>query len=193
MGFAIAEAARARGARVTIVAGTTSVEAPENINLIRAFSASEMHRAVMSQLNAATVYIGAAAIADYRPVERADTKIKKTEEKLFIELEKTTDILAEVSKNRPDGLIVVGFAAETNDVENYARAKMRKKNLDLIVANDVSDGKIGFGSNNNAAIILRKDSENPVEIPFTSKREMADKILDEVIKLRQKAKGERQK
>jgi phosphopantothenoylcysteine decarboxylase / phosphopantothenate---cysteine ligase len=193
MGFAIAEAAQARGAKVTIIAAATSAIAPENIKIIRALSSDEMYRAVMDELKNSTVYIGAAAVSDYRPVKRAETKIKKSEDKLVIELEKTTDILSEVSKIRHNGLIVVGFAAETNDVENYARSKMQKKNLDLIVANDVSDSKIGFGSNHNAAIIFRKDNEKPVDIPLTSKREMADKILDEVIKLRQKTEEERHK
>lgn len=193
MGFAIAEAARMRGAKVTVVAGSTSAAAPENINIIRALSSDEMYLAVMNELKNATVYIGAAAVADYRPVKRSVTKIKKTEDNLTLILEKTKDILAEVSQNRHNGLIVIGFAAETNDVENHAREKMQKKNLDLIVANDVSNNKIGFGSNDNAAVIFSKDSENVVEIPLTSKREMADKILDEVIKLRQKTKGDTQK
>lgn len=188
MGFAIAEAAQARGAKVTVVAAATSVETPENLNVIRAISADEMSRAVMSEINNATVFIGAAAVADYHPAKRAETKIKKTEDTLTLVLEKTTDILAEVSKNRHDNLIVVGFAAETNDVLEQARSKMQRKNLDLIVANDVSNHHIGFGSNNNAAVILKKDSEELTELPVMSKREMADRILDEVIKLRQTKK-----
>jgi phosphopantothenoylcysteine decarboxylase / phosphopantothenate---cysteine ligase len=143
-----------------------------------------MHRAVMNELNDATIYISAAAVADYRPVKRAETKIKKTGDSLVIELEKTTDILAEVSKNRHEHLIVVGFAAETNDVENHARQKMQKKNLDLIVANDVSQNGTGFGAQNNQGFILRRGHEERIEIPLMSKREMANKILDEVAKIR---------
>jgi phosphopantothenoylcysteine decarboxylase / phosphopantothenate---cysteine ligase len=184
MGFAIAEAARKRGAEVTVVVGNVSVEAPANLKIIKAASAEAMHRAVMSELKNATVYIGAAAVADYRPKNRAQSKIKKTAERLTIELEKTVDILAEVSKNRRDGLIVVGFAAETGDVENYAREKMRKKNLDLIVANDVGNQNGGFNSENNQGFIFRRGDEKPVEISLMSKREMADKILDEVVKFR---------
>jgi phosphopantothenoylcysteine decarboxylase / phosphopantothenate---cysteine ligase len=191
MGFAIAEAARARGAEVTVVVGNVSVEAPANIKIIKAASADAMHRAVMSELENATVYIGAAAVADYRPVKRADAKIKKTAEKFTIELEKTVDILAEVSKNRHDRLIAVGFAAETNDLEKYAREKMQKKNLDLIVANDVSNQTIGFGSENNQGFIFNRNDEKPFEISLASKREMADKILDEMIKYREKVKGKR--
>ncbi|MGI9037185.1 MAG: bifunctional phosphopantothenoylcysteine decarboxylase/phosphopantothenate--cysteine ligase CoaBC, partial [Pyrinomonadaceae bacterium] len=182
MGFALAEAAQKRGADVTVIAGSVSVEPPENLKIINTVSAEEMHRAVMSELKNASVFVGVAAVADYRPKTISETKIKKTEDKLIIELEKTPDILADVSKNRHDNLLVIGFAAETNDLENYARAKMERKNLDMIVANDVSDKNSGFGSDNNAATIFTR--AHFVEIPQTSKREMADKILDEVLKLR---------
>jgi phosphopantothenoylcysteine decarboxylase / phosphopantothenate---cysteine ligase len=186
MGFAVAEMAANRGADVTVIAGATSVEPPKNINVIRAISADAMHRAVLANLANTTVYIGAAAVADYRPKNRADNKIKKNNDEMIIELERTTDILADVSKNRHEGLIVVGFAAETNDVESYAKSKMERKNLDMIVANDVSNKDTGFGSENNRAFIFVRNAEKPVEIPLMSKREMADKILDEVVRLRQK-------
>ena len=186
MGFAVAEMAAKRGAKVTVVAASTSAAPPANVKIINAISAEAMREAVMSELKNATVFIGAAAVADYRPVKRAENKIKKTEDKLIIELEKTSDILAEVSKNRPQGLIVVGFAAETSDVEAYARSKMKKKNLDLIVANDVSDSKIGFGSEDNQGLILNRHDRNAIEISLMSKREMADKILDEVVKFRKR-------
>jgi phosphopantothenoylcysteine decarboxylase/phosphopantothenate--cysteine ligase len=186
MGFAIAEMAARRGAEVTVVAASTSAAPPENVKIISAVSAEAMREAVMRELNDATVFIGAAAVADYRPAKRAENKIKKTEDRLVIEFEKTADILAEVSKSRRNGLIVVGFAAETIDVESHARSKMRKKNLDLIVANDVSDSKIGFGSENNQGLILNRYDETAVEISLMSKREMADKILDEVVKFRKR-------
>jgi phosphopantothenoylcysteine decarboxylase / phosphopantothenate---cysteine ligase len=186
MGFAVAEIAANRGADVTVIAGATSVEPPKNVNVIRAISAAAMHKAVLANLANATVYIGAAAVADYRPKNRADNKIKKNNDEMIIELEKTTDILADVSKNRHEGLIVVGFAAETNDVESYAKSKMERKNLDMIVANDVSNKDTGFGSENNRALIFVRDAEKPVEIPLMTKREMADKILDEVVRFREK-------
>jgi phosphopantothenoylcysteine decarboxylase / phosphopantothenate---cysteine ligase len=191
MGFALAERARERGAEVIVVAASTSVAPPENVKVINAVSAEAMHQAVMSEIENATVYIGAAAVADYRPAKRAASKIKKTADKLVIELERTKDILAEVSKNRHNRLIVVGFAAETNDVENYARAKMQKKNLDLIVANDVSRRNSGFGTDNNQGFILSRRDEKPIEIPLVSKREMADKILDEVVRFRDEGRGAR--
>jgi len=190
MGFALAEQAAKRGAKVTIVAGNTTAQAPENIEIIRAVSAEEMFQAVMKSLARSTVYIGAAAVADYRPRKVADVKIKKTnQEYLTIELEKTQDILSNVSQNRHEGLLVVGFAAETNDVLTYAKSKLERKNLDLIVANDVSRKGIGFGSDDNAATIVSRVAT--IEIPLMTKRELADKILDEVIKLRSKGKSKK--
>ncbi len=187
MGYAVAEAARKRGAKVTVVCGVTTVEPPENIRIIRAISADEMFRAVMKELPEATVFVGAAAVADYRPVNVAAAKIKKTDDDfLTLELEKTTDILANVSANRHDKLLVVGFAAETNDVAGYAKSKMEKKNLDLVVANDITKNGAGFNSDTNIATIFRRGSDEKIELPLMSKRAMADKILDEVIKLRQK-------
>ncbi len=192
MGFALAEEAAKRGADVTIVVGAVSVKPPENVKIINAVSAKSMHEAVMKNLSNATIYIGAAAVADYRPKNVAENKIKKTNQDLLtLELEKTTDILSDVSANRHEGLLVVGFAAETNDVIEYARGKMERKNLDLIVANDVTKKGAGFGSDENQATIITR--ENAIELPLISKNELADKILDEIIKLRsegRKAKGE---
>ncbi len=184
MGFAIAEEAAKRGAEVTVIVGAVSVKPPENVNIINAVSAQKMYETVMENLSAATIYIGAAAVADYRPKNVADNKIKKNSESLTIELERTTDILSEVSKNRHKGLLVVGFAAETNDVINYARGKMGRKNLDMIVANDVTRKGAGFGSDENQATIITR--ENAVELPLISKNELANKILDEIIALRNK-------
>ncbi len=185
MGFAVAEAAQKRGAKVTVVCGVTTVEPPENVEVIRAVSAEEMFHAVMNELPNATVFVGAAAVADYRPRNIEDYKIKKTNQNvLMLELEETPDILSNVSKNRHENLLVVGFAAETNDVINYAKSKMEKKNLDLVVANDITKKGAGFNKDTNIATILT--SENQIELPLMSKREMADKILDEIVKLRKK-------
>jgi len=185
MGFAVAEAARNRGAKVTVVAGVTSVVPPKDVKVIRAISADEMHSAVMKELPDATVFIGSAAVADYRPTEIAKTKIKKDgNETMTLELTKTPDILANVSTNRANGLLVVGFAAETNDVESYARSKMQKKNLDLVVANDITANGAGFNTDTNIATILVRGTRETVDLPLMLKREMADKILDEILKLR---------
>jgi phosphopantothenoylcysteine decarboxylase / phosphopantothenate---cysteine ligase len=184
MGFAVAEMAQKRGAKVTVVCGVTTIEPPANVEVVRAVSAQEMFDAVMQKLPDATVFIGAAAVADYRPKAVAEVKIKKTVNDIFnLELEKTPDILANVSKNRHENLLVIGFAAETNDVVNYAKSKMEKKNLDLVVANDITKKGAGFNSDTNIATIISR--ENEIDLPLMSKRELADKILDEVIKLRQ--------
>lgn len=187
MGFAVAEAAAARGASVTVVAGETKVAPPENVRVVRAVSAQEMHDAVMAELPNATVFVGTAAVADYAPANAADTKIKKDgRDTMTLELEKTPDILADVSKNRHNGLIVVGFAAETNNVVEYARLKMAKKGLDIVVANDITKEGAGFNTDTNIATILTNGSED--ELPLMSKRDLADRLLDRVVKLRNDGK-----
>ncbi|HKP69591.1 MAG TPA: bifunctional phosphopantothenoylcysteine decarboxylase/phosphopantothenate--cysteine ligase CoaBC [Pyrinomonadaceae bacterium] len=183
MGFAVAEAARDRGAEVTIVAGVTTAEPPEDVFVVRAISAQEMHDAVMKELKNATIFIGAAAVADYTPTHAAAGKIKKDEkDEMLLLLRKTPDILADVSKNRTNGLLVVGFAAETTDVLEYARSKMKKKNLDMVVANDITQDGAGFNTDTNIATIIT-DSEE-IDVPLMSKRELADIILDEVVRKR---------
>ena len=184
MGFAVAEAAAARGAKVTVVAGATTVDPPENVTVIRTVSAEEMYQAVKKELPSATVFVGAAAVADYAPANAAGATIKKDgRDFMILELKKTQDILAEVSKNRPRGMLVVGFAAETNDVVGYARSKMGKKVLDMVVANDITAKGAGFNTDTNIATILTRSGDE-IELPLMSKREMADRILDEIIKLR---------
>ncbi len=183
MGFALAEAALERGADVTIVAGQTSVEPPENIEIIRGITAQKMHDAVMKELPNATMFIGAAAVADYRPKEQVTSKIKKENKDLLnLELVKTPDILSGVSKKRQDNLLVVGFAAETNNVIEFAKSKLKKKNLDMVIANDITKKGAGFNSDTNIATIIT--SENEINLPLMPKRELADKILDEVVKLK---------
>ncbi len=185
MGFAVAEAAAARGAKVTVVAGVTSVGPPAGVEVVKGISAQEMFDAVMRELPDVTVFVGAAAVADYAPAEAAEAKIKKEGlDTMTLELKKTPDILSEVSKRRKDGQIVVGFAAETNDVVTYARIKMGKKNLDMVVANDVSQNGAGFNSDTNIATVITKSGS--VDLPLMPKREMADRILDEIVKLREK-------
>ncbi len=185
MGFAVAEIAAKRGAKVTVVAGNTTVSPPENVKVIKIESAEEMFQAVMKELPQATIFVGAAAVADYRPRNIEDFKIKKTNQDILtLELEKTPDILSNVSKNRHKNLLVVGFAAETNDVVNYAKSKMERKNLDLVVANDITKKGAGFNTDTNIATILTKNSDEKIELSLMSKREMADEILDEIVKLR---------
>jgi phosphopantothenoylcysteine decarboxylase/phosphopantothenate--cysteine ligase len=186
MGVALAKAAQERASEVVLIAGTVSVELPENVKIVRAFSAEEMHRAVLSETENATVFIAAAAVADYRPKKREAEKIKKKNADLILELEKTPDILADVSAKRGGNLLVVGFAAETERILEHAQQKLTAKNLDLIVANDVSRTDSGFGADTNQITILSKNAEKPLALPLVSKYEAAHKILDEVIKLRRK-------
>ncbi len=186
MGFAVAETAKRRGANITVVCGATTVEPPENVKVVRAISAEEMHQAVMKELPNTTIFIGAAAVSDYRPAKKSAAKIKKTKDILTLELEKTPDILSDVSENRHNGLLVIGFAAETENVLAYARSKMERKNLDLVVANDITKKGAGFNSDTNIATII--SHENEIDLPLMSKRDLADKILDVVIKLRQSKK-----
>ena len=185
MGFAVAEAAAARGAEVTVVAGATTVEPPADVMVIRTVSAEEMFEAVKRELPNSTVFIGTAAVADYAPVTTAAAKIKKDGfDTMMLELKKTPDILAEVSKNRTDGLLVIGFAAETNNVVDYARLKMQKKGLDIVVANDITKEGAGFNTETNIATLLVKETGVEKDVPLMSKRELANRILDELVALR---------
>ena len=184
MGFAVAEAALARGAEVTVVAGYTTVDPPQGVKLIKAVTAAQMHAAVVKQLSSATMFVGAAAVADYAPANAAAAKIKKDgQSTMTLELTRTPDILAEVSQNRPKDMLVIGFAAETNNVVDNARAKMAGKNLDLVVANDITKDGAGFDTDTNIATILTR-SGGLIKLPLMPKREMADRVLDSIVRLR---------
>jgi phosphopantothenoylcysteine decarboxylase/phosphopantothenate--cysteine ligase len=181
MGYAMAEAAAARGARVILVSGPTALRPPSNADLIQVETAEEMYRAVLAKIESAHVVIKAAAVADYRPVQRADRKLKKEHGVPEIVLEPTPDILAEVGKRKRDQ-ILVGFAAETDDLAANARKKLERKNLDLMVANDVGQVGAGFDVDTNVVRIL--DSAGSIEdVPLSSKREVADRVLDRVVAL----------
>jgi phosphopantothenoylcysteine decarboxylase / phosphopantothenate---cysteine ligase len=191
MGFALAEQAARRGAEVTVVAGATNVTHPSDVRIIEVISTDEMLAAVREEAGNATTFIGAAAVADYRAKDPANAKIKKTKDAMVLELERTPDILAEVSRARRQGQLIIGFAAETNDLLSNARAKLDTKDLDMIVANDVLRNDAGFDSEKNAVTILVRDNDAPIEIPLTSKHEIANRILDEVIQLRRKRLAKR--
>jgi phosphopantothenoylcysteine decarboxylase/phosphopantothenate--cysteine ligase len=138
----------------------------------------------MTEVENASIFIAAAAVADYRPASRAESKIKKSGERLTLELERTPDILSEVSANRRNGLLVVGFAAETDDVLAHARAKLERKGLDAIVANDVTRDGAGFDAATNVVHIITRAGGAPTELPLMSKLEASHRILDEVVRLR---------
>jgi phosphopantothenoylcysteine decarboxylase/phosphopantothenate--cysteine ligase len=188
MGFALAEAARARGAEVTVVAGPTTAAAPAGVRVVRVGSAEEMRNAVASEVEGTTVFVAAAAVSDYRPVARSANKMKKTGDGLTLQLEPTPDVLAEVSRQRRNGLLVVGFAAETDNLIENARKKLLGKNLDAVVANDVTRAGAGFDSETNAVTLLARDREGHVELPLMSKLEAAHRVLDEVVRLRREVK-----
>jgi phosphopantothenoylcysteine decarboxylase/phosphopantothenate--cysteine ligase len=183
MGFALAEAARSRGAEVTVVAGASTAEPPAKIEIIRAVSAEEMRTAVMKEVAAATVFISAAAVSDYRPSSKATSKIKKSEAGLTLALEPTPDILAEVAEMKSDGLLVIGFAAETDDALNNGKAKLERKRLDAIVVNDITREGAGFDTETNIITIVTRTGP-PVELSLMSKLDAAHRILDEIANLR---------
>ena len=182
MGFAIAEAALKRGADVTVVAGVTTAAVPSGVRIVNALSAEEMSQAVARESADASVFIGAAAIADYRPAQRAEQKIKKSNDSITLTLERTPDVLSQVAAARTNGMLVIGFAAETENVLDNARQKLRAKNLDAIIANDVTRQDSGFDSATNAITIIT--GNKTVEWPVMSKREAADRILDVIVQLR---------
>ncbi|HEX6624656.1 MAG TPA: bifunctional phosphopantothenoylcysteine decarboxylase/phosphopantothenate--cysteine ligase CoaBC [Pyrinomonadaceae bacterium] len=184
MGFALAEAARARGAEVPVVAGSTSAEPPAGVRLVRALSAAEMHEAVMREVPQASVFIAAAAVADYRPAVRAESKIKKSDAAMTLSLEPTMDILQAVAHTRRNGLLVVGFAAESDNVLEHARLKLERKRLDAIVANDITQEGAGFDTETNAVTILTRDREQARSLPLMSKLDAAHRVIDEIARLR---------
>lgn len=181
MGFAVAEAARDRGARVILVAGPTEIAPPGGVEVLRVGTAEEMREAVLARCDEATVVVKAAAVADYRPARARGVKLKKQDAPLRLDLEPTPDILGELGK-RKRGQILVGFAAETDDLVANARDKLAKKNLDLIVANEVGAADAGFGVDTNRVTILNRAGEAEA-LPLLSKREVADRILDRVVAL----------
>ena len=175
MGYAVAEAALSRGARVTLVTGPVSLDPPAGARVIRVQSAAQMYDAVMDSLSEATLVVMAAAVSDYRPAQVAGRKIKKDGSALVIELEPTEDILASVCR-RGGSRIVIGFAAETNDLVANASKKLVEKGADLIVANDVSAPDAGFDVSTNRIVLISRARVE--ELPLLSKRAAADHILD---------------
>ncbi len=143
-----------------------------------------MRTAVLAEIGGADVFIAAAAVSDFKAKKTAVTKIKKSESGLELKLERTPDILGEVAGAKRDGQLIVGFAAETNDLLTNAREKLIRKRLDMVVANDVSGEGSGFDAENNTVMILRRDNSPPIELPLMSKLDIANRILDEVVELR---------
>jgi phosphopantothenoylcysteine decarboxylase / phosphopantothenate---cysteine ligase len=182
MGYAVAEAAARRGARVILVSGPTSLDAPAGVERIDVRTGDEMYRGVADKFSECSIAIFAAAVADYRPVEKLGQKIKRNNEPLTLSLEPTRDILASFAQNKGERL-VVGFAAETERVAENARKKLAAKNADLIVANDVTAEGAGFDHDTNIVTLFARDGRD-LPLPRMSKSEVAQRILDEVVRLR---------
>lgn len=181
MGYALAEAALARGAKVTLVSGPVALAPPEGASMIQVRSASEMFNAVMDNFDEATIVMMSAAVSDYRPAHVAAHKIKKNNNGMVLELEQTDDILAAAGR-RKDSRVVVGFAAETENVTANARKKLIEKNADLIVANDVSSADSGFDVDTNRVTLVSADES--IELPLLTKRAAADAIVEAAIKIK---------
>jgi len=181
MGFAIAEAARRRGGEVTLVSGPVNLSQPFGVDWVAVTSAAQMRGEVMSRAAATDVIIKAAAVADYRPVVRAEQKVKKKSDELIITLEKNPDILAELGRLKKDQ-ILIGFAAETENLMEHATAKLKRKNLDMIVANDVSRDGAGFDVDTNIVRFLYADGRTE-ELDLMTKTEVAGHLLDRVAAL----------
>lgn len=180
MGFAIAEAAAKRGAKVTLVSGPVNLNTPDGVSRINVESAQNMYDTVMDEAANHTIFVACAAVADFRPAEVASQKMKKKDGKddMQIELVKNPDIVASVAAMTDDRPFTVGFAAETQDVEQYARRKLEKKNLDLICANDVSVQGQGFNSDQNALHLFWPKGDKA--IPLASKQEIGDRLVSEI-------------
>ncbi len=181
MGLALAKAAYLRGASVTVISGPSYESPPESIVNIKIESAQEMYEQVMKHAPEADIVIKAAAVADYTPIGQRNTKIKKIQKDLTILFKRTKDILSELGRNFPEK-VIVGFSAESENIIENSLKKLRNKNVDLIVANDISRNDTGFESDTNAVFLLGKDGD-VLELPLMSKEEVAHRILDKVIKI----------
>ena len=175
MGYAIARAAMMRGAEVTLVSGKVSLQPPIGVRIVPVVSAADMAQAVKEAASEQDIIIKSAAVADYRPRVAADEKIKKKDDELSIELERTEDILAWLGAHRREGQFLCGFSMETENMVENSRAKLEKKNIDMIVANNLKQEGAGFGTDTNVVTLLTKDES--VELPMMSKEEVADRLL----------------
>lgn len=182
MGYAVARNAMLRGAEVTLIAGETSLADVPFVNMVKVVSAKDMYDAVMESAKDADIVVKAAAVADYRPAEVSDEKIKKKDDNMSIKLEKTADIIAELGKNKKKGQFLCGFSMETQNVLENSKEKLKKKNLDMIVANDLRVRGAGFGTDTNLVTLITPSKIRSLEI--MSKDEVAACIFDYILELR---------
>ncbi|MBR7144608.1 MAG: bifunctional phosphopantothenoylcysteine decarboxylase/phosphopantothenate--cysteine ligase CoaBC [Lentisphaeria bacterium] len=181
MGYAIAEAARERGLLVTLVSGPVNLLPPEGVEVINIESAADMAKAMKSAAETADIIVMAAAVADYRPKQYSTSKVKKSDGDMCIELERTEDILLSLGKNKRPGQILVGFAAETDDLLKNAQGKLERKNLDYIAANIVGVPGRGFAADNNAITLIGRDGSQ-TEFALQSKKNLAEALLQHILK-----------
>ena len=179
MGYAVARAAMMRGAQVTLVTGKTSLTPPVGVRTVQITSAADMTEAVKACSKEQDIIIKAAAVADYRPKNTADEKLKKKDADLSIELERTEDILGFLGAHKPEGQFLCGFSMETQNMIENSRQKLEKKNLDLIVANNVKEQGAGFGTDTNIVTLLSE--KDTLTLPLLSKEEVADRLLDYIL------------
>mgnify|MGYP004455032845 FL=1 len=182
MGYAIAKQAGMRGAKVTLVSGPVALEAPKGVEVVPVVSAKDMANAVWERADEMDMIIKAAAVADYRPVTTYEDKVKKSGDDMNIALERTDDILAHLGKNKKEGQILCGFSMETKDMLENSKVKLKKKNLDVIVANNLKVAGAGFGTDTNIVTLITKDEVK--ELPILSKEEVADRILSYLLGLK---------
>ena len=181
MGYAIAKAAMLRGADVTLVSGRTAIEPPMFVNLVPVVTAKDMYEAVTSVSDEQDIIIKAAAVADYRPAKVSDEKVKKSDGQMSIELKRTDDILKYLGEHKREGQFLCGFSMETQNVIGNSRAKLTKKNLDMVAANNVKVEGAGFQGDTNVLTLITQDEE--VSLPLMSKEDAALKILDKILLL----------
>lgn len=179
MGYAIAEQAMRRGADVTLVSGRVSIQPPIGVHVVPIVSAADMAQAVKERADEQDIIIKAAAVADYRPADVSDEKVKKKDDSLSLALERTEDILAYLGAHRREGQFLCGFSMETEHMIENSRAKLEKKNIDMIVANNLKQKGAGFGTDTNVVTLLTR--EETVELPMMSKEEVADALLDYIM------------
>ena len=179
MGYAIAKAAMLRGADVTLVSGRTAIEPPMFVKVVPVVTAKDMYEAVTSVSDEQDIIIKAAAVADYRPAKVSDEKVKKSDGQMSIELERTDDILKFLGEHKRDGQFLCGFSMETQNVIGNSRAKLTKKNLDMVAANNVKVEGAGFQGDTNVLTLITQDEE--VSLPLMSKEDAALKILDKIV------------
>lgn len=180
MGYALARAAAEAGANAVLISGPVQLEPPERVKTIAVESAADMLAAALNEVDSADIFIAAAAVADYRPASVAEQKIKKTDDDMHIQLIKNPDIVATVAA-LPRRPLTVGFAAETENLELYAAKKLRKKKLDLVIANDVSDTTIGFNSDDNRVLLVQPDGSKT--LPTMNKALLANKLIEHIAAL----------